>query len=608
MPADTIEILHGHLCCGDGGGASGFNAGHVRVGTVQARFRCVGGIDADPNAIRDFERFAGAPGTCADLFSRDQFLDYHAECAEPDAERCRACGNTGRPPQGWREMVPANVRAAFQDLRPHIVFMSAPCKGFSGLMPRKRSLSRRYQALNRLTERCVQLVVDAYADDPVPLIIFENVPLIQTRGRALLDDIGHVLGMGGYAYAETVHDCGEVGGLAQHRRRFLLVARHRATVRPLVYVPPKRRVRGVGEVIGELPMPSDVRGGPMHRLSRLTWKTALRLALIPAGKDWRALEGMDFGALRVVPRNHGGGPFGVVPWADPSGVIAGESRPSNGRYAVADPRADTSWHGKGKYGVTPWTEPTGTVIAAAMTGSGAFAVADVRHVTQHQYGVYRVVPWGEPAGTVTSKSEPGQGAFTVADVRADGVRHNNVFRVVDWREPGQAVTAGGHPSSGGQAVADVRVASKSIGGDYETSGHYGVRGWDEPSGAVTSAACHDNGAWSVADPRPPALDEKTDAVIISLDNTWHRPFTTLELAALQGYDAAELMGLPLVGTSHTDWREHIGNRVPTHAATAIAEVFGETLLRHRIGEGFRLDTRDVWVRRLLAAVDSEVVR
>ena len=59
---------------------------------------------------------------------------------------------------------------------------------------------------------------------------------------------------------------------------------------------------------------------------------------------------------------------------------------------------------------------------------------------------------------------------------------------------------------------------------------------------------------------------------------------------------------PLTGTSHTDWREHIGNRVPTHAATAIAEVFGEALLRHELGEGWRLDAREVWVRRLLAAV------
>ena len=68
--------------------------------------------------------------------------------------------------------------------------------------------------------------------------------------------------------------------------------------------------------------------------------------------------------------------------------------------------------------------------------------------------------------------------------------------------------------------------------------------WDEPSGAVSAAACHDNGRWSVADPRidgfthgvnleMPAANDKLVAMIRALDGTWHRPFTTLELAALQ---------------------------------------------------------------------------
>lgn len=599
-----ITLTHGHLFGGDGGGAVGFNQGQIRLADLglEARFRCLGSIDADPAACRDFERFVGVPATARDLFDRGQFLDFHAECAEPGADRCGACDNTGRPPAGWREAVADDVRVAFQDERPDIVFTSAPCTGFSGLLNSTRSKTLRYQALNRLTVRGIRLLLDAFESDPVPLILFENVPLIQTRGRALLDDIRHELEMAGYAVAETVHDCGEIGGLAQNRKRLLLVARHRESVRPFVYMPPKHRVRGVGEVIGELPMPGDPRGGAMHTLANITNKTALRLALIPAGKDWRALEGMDFGALRIVPREHGGGPLGVTPWSAPAATVTGESFPSNGAFSVADIRAGTSWGGAGKYEVTDWNDPARTVIAADGTGNGAYAVGDVRMASDFAYGVYRVLRWDEPAKAVSSCSEPGSGGYTVADVRADGVRHNNVFRVVRWDDPAQAVTAGAGPSSGGQAVADMRVSFKRPGGAYDSQGNLGVLGWRDPSGAVTSSACHDNGRWSVADPRDLDLNAKSGMVILSLDGTWHRPFTTLELATIQGYDPADLMEAPLVGASHTEWRRHVGNRVPPPAAKACAEVFGEALIRHRAGEGWRLDTREIWVRRLLAAV------
>ena len=68
---------------------------------------------------------------------------------------------------------------------------------------------------------------------------------------------------------------------------------------------------------------------------------------------------------------------------------------------------------------------------------------------------------------------------------------------------------------------------------YLTGGHYGVVGWSQHSGAVSAAAGYDNGGWSVADPRLPAGNDKLVAIIRALYGTWHRPFTTLELAALQ---------------------------------------------------------------------------
>lgn len=219
----TKEIKHFHFCCGIGGAAKGFNKANPRVGVLAARFRCLGGVDVDPSAIRDFDRLVGVPGTVMDLFTRDQYIAFHDK----------------QPPATWREMGPADIRRAAGNERPNIVFISSPCKGASGLLSEKMSQTAKYQALNELTLRCIWLMVEAWADDPVDLIVFENVPRLATRGRHLLDQINQVLQRYGYAVAETTHDCGELGGLAQSRKRFLLVARHIEKVPPFLYEPDK---------------------------------------------------------------------------------------------------------------------------------------------------------------------------------------------------------------------------------------------------------------------------------------------------------------------------------------------------------------------------------
>jgi site-specific DNA-cytosine methylase len=79
-------------------------------------------------------------------------------------------------------------------------------------------------------------------------------------------------------------------------------------------------------------------------------------------------------------------------------------------------------------------------------------------------------------------------------------------------------------------------------------------------------------------PRVPlARDQKTVAIIWSLDGTRHRRLTTLELAALQSLIEPEEFLLP-DGASDGVWREHIGNLIPSNATTAIAAVMGTTLL------------------------------
>ena len=541
------EIRHFHLFCGLGGGAKGFNDASPRVGSMTGRFRCIGGVDVDAAAIRDFERLTGTRGTVLDLFDRSQFADFHGT----------------EPPAGWREAGPLEIRAAAGGEYPHIVFLSAPCKGFSGLLNETRSKTARYQALNRLTLRGVWLMLEAFADDPPELIVFENVPRIANRGRNLLDQIGSLLRAYGYAVAETTHDCGEIGGLAQSRKRFLLVARHIEKVPPFLYEPEKKRLQAVGSVLGRMPLPGDPAGGPMHRVPNLQWKTWVRLAFVEAGSDWRSLNrlSVENGILRdylIIPE-YRSGYLGVNRWDEEIGTVAGRSTPSNGAFSVADPRASMA-----------------------------------------EYSQYGVLPWHGPAGAISSQSAPGGGKYSVADPRSGKVRHNNVFRVVDFDQAAGTVTGGHGPSSGGQAVADPRGAEDPA----SLHGKYKVEHWEDP--ARTVIAGNANGACAVADPRMPAANDKLLAVIRSIDGTWHRPFTTLELAALQSLIDPEEY-LELDGLSDSSWRERIGNAVPPAAAQAIAEVMGTTLLLAWSGQTFVLSSTPIWVRPVAIALSLQGV-
>ena len=667
------DINVGHLFCGLGGGAKGFNRGEARLGKLEARFNCLGGIDVDAAACRDFARLSGASATCLDMFTRKQYVAFHGH----------------EPPVDWREAVPDDIRRAFGNRHPHILFLSAPCKGFSGLLSERLSTSGRYQALNGLTLWGVWLALEAFKDDPVELIVFENVPRIATRGRRLLDQIVALLRAYGYAVAETKHDCGEIGNLAQSRKRFLLVARHAARVPNFLYEPVKRPLRGVGEVLDRLPLPLSGLGGPMHRMPSLQWKTWVRLAFVEAGSDWRSLNKLrvadgvlaDFGIAPDAIRH--GGFLGVRRWEDHSGAVTSRGYPNTGAFAVADPRVDG--HPKSvQLGVRPWQATAGVVTGKMFVGGGPNAVADPRIPgtrfnstyrivrfdetspavagpggpagglavadprTDNEFGGMRVVPWprnsgsvtgqrspgssamcvadprqvaradykqtkyrvtgfDEAAGTVISASSTGNGAFAVADPRTSygPNRHRNVLRVTPWDKHSGVATGNDHVTGGALCVADPRPEFARDGRkDYQTGGHYGVVAYDDASGAVTASGQHDNGRWAVADPRIddlPGGGDRLVCVIRALDDTWHRPFTTLELAALQGLvDPDET--LELDGLSASAWRERIGNAVPPPAAAAIAGVMGRTLLAAWSGETSAISSEPVWVRPVAIAL------
>jgi hypothetical protein len=233
----------------------------------------------------------------------------------------------------------------------------------------------------------------------------------------------------------------------------------------------------------------------------------------------------------------------------------------------------------------------------------------------HFNHVYRVVRFDEPAGAVTAGTGPSSGGQAVADPRS-GTSWNGKgkYAVTRFEDPAGTVIAASTTGNGAFAVGDPRIQLA------QGRGAYGVLPWDAPSGAVTGKASHDNGRFNVADPRGwskghpcrcprcqlervplPAHDARLVAVIRALDGTWHRPFTTLELAALQGLvDPDE--DLVLDGTSDSAWRERIGNAVPSPAAEAIASVMAQTLLLAMSGVTFALSSTPIWVRPVAVAL------
>jgi site-specific DNA-cytosine methylase len=529
-------------CCGAGGAAIGAQRAVFEFKGQVGFFRVVGGIDVDPEACLDFENLTGATAHCMDLFSRDDYIAFHGH----------------EPPEDWHEVTPVEIRRLVEHV-PDVIFVSAPCQGNSGLLPEGAAQTDKYQALNNLAYHIMWLMVEAFRDDPVPVFLFENVPRITTRSASLLNRIRMMLKSHGYEThpqkdKDGYHDCGVVGGLGQHRKRYMMASRHREKCNAIIYRPPRQKMKSIGDVLGTLYMPDDPVAGPMHRLPRLTWKTWVRLAFIRAGGDWRDLENCGPYRIEHVPRD---GVFSIADWDQASKAIIAHARPggSNGVAAVADPRLNPrETRHPNVYQVIEWNQ-SGPTITGSKFGSGAGAVADPRlnlGEGTHQ-NIYRVVPWGQSAPTVTGALGVNNGALAVADARLGCKPRNGSYKVQDWNRPSSTVTASGDVHAGSSAVADPRIPL-----DHER-----------------------------LDPVP---------IIIAVDGSWHRPLTDYENAALQSFPLTMPNGSPLLlaGNSSARWRKRIGNAVPPDSAQAWFETVGISLLASDKAEWF-LSAAGIWV-------------
>jgi site-specific DNA-cytosine methylase len=567
---------------GSAGGAIGFMGAEARLLGRVGRFECLGSIDNDPIACEDFERFTGTPAWCVDV----------------------------------RNITAREIIARYGAKAPHAVFGSPPCKGSSRLITQTKANTAKYVAMNELALVWTRAMLEAWADDPPALYMIENVNGLPQRAAGMLRELRAMLRKRGYVFHARSHDAGELGGLAQHRDRYLLVARHPKKCPSLLYQPPKRRVRGVGEELCKVPMPATIAAGAygaQHTLPKLTWRNWVRLALIPAGGDWRDLEGVLQGrARREVFRRHA-----VQAWDQPAPAVTGPG--GHSVESVADPRfamPTRNWGG-GNLNVTNWSEPGRTVVGKGDPASGGGAVSDPRFaMPTRDWGGddLGVSGWADPGATVKGESLPRNGRFSVADPRFSAPEsadwHENKLAVTAFDQPALTVIGKPQPSSGGLSVADLRVRT-----GYDAA--YGVLRMDQPSRTVTGNTAPGGGANAVADDRERmfgdgvrilTLDEAMELdldpgkappfipVIVAEDGTWHRPMTLLELALLQGYPLV-IRGAQLrfAGT-RTNVAEHIGNAVPPPAARAIAEQMLIALVEEAEGTMLLRGDGAVWVQ------------
>lgn len=599
MPSSTTKYFTDfHIFCGSGGGALGFQQAEHEYKGVVGKFKTLGGIDCDPDCVADFKKLTGVDASLMDLFDRQQYIDFWGH----------------EPPKEWKEVVPADILKASQGQHPDVIFLSPPCKGFSGLLPAKSASTPKYQALNRLVFRSMQLVMEAYKDNLPAAILIENVPRIRTRGAKLIQDVKELLGMYGYVFHDGIHDCGEIGGLGQTRTRFLLIARSPRKLMSFVYQPQRYALKSIGEVLNSVPLPGDIKNaGTMHRIPKLQWKTWVRLALIPAGKDWRALNEKDTYTNL----------FQIVPWEKNSSAITGALLPSNGAVSVADPRLENVSGYGNKYRITEQEAPAPTITGSRI-GSGAVLFADAKLNYMPRGGAFRVVRWEESAPTVTGSTGAGRsnGISAISDPRVNAVTAGshilsshkgsiadprvpkngyadrpNHMKVADWEHPMDTVTGTASVSSSNAtaAVADPRLECSPRSGCME------VQDWNEPSKTVFASMDIHAGSAAVADPRIPTETESGVWLIIAEDGSWHRPITTYEMAMLQGLPSTFSDGSPLVlsGGSEKKWREHIGNMVPPPAACAIATSMLATMMPNLLFSKWHwdVDGNDIWVRK-----------
>lgn len=537
---------------------------------------------------------------------------------DSDADACAGAryllGDAGRVIQAdLSALEPADLAKLVPEC-PDVVIMSPPCQGNSGCLPAKVAATPKYLALNSLGGRALFLLLtcaeECWGRLPA-FVLVENVPRITTRSAELVAEMKAVLHASGFLTSEGYHDCGEIGGLAQRRKRWLLAGRNPARVPARLQLPPTRPHLTIWDVLRQLPAPvfGSGEGGPMHEVPATSDLNKLRLAAIPAGCDWRKLPAqirlmgdtvdarMDTGWGSVTdPRTskiHRAGPYGVEDARAPSGAVIASADVTCGSFAWTDPRLpERAGRLNGGYGVEDHTEPSHAVVSTNKPDVTWASLAEPRvkpaRPSKHN-GHLGVQDAHEPARTVIGALRSGNGWGSVGDVRVTCDPREGSYGVADAQRPlptsviGQPIT-----QNGPWSWPDPRVA--------DAPGHF------TPTHRLTLGVDGVPELWPIGDARPLDLAStapRNDLVILAPDGTVHRPMSDFELALLQGFPLrvrGEWLCLP---GSREVRRRGIGNAIPPLTARAIAEACLEAMNDHNPLSTLLTHTyRKVWVQPL----------
>lgn len=438
-----------------------------------------------------------------------QMAGFDVRGVDNDPQACKAARYLTGAPVAQMDLVAATPAelAEFSPC-PTVVVLSAPCQGNSKCLPKKMSLTAKYQDLNRLAEIVIELVANTargpWGKKPA-VIFFENVSGIKARSNDVLDNVRDTLRALGYVFNEQYHDCGEIGGLAQHRERYLLMARDPEQCPAWVLHPPKQRVLGIAEVLGSLPtpIPGSGAGGPMHDLPRVSDLNALRLALIRAGKDWRDLPAsVKIGANAA---KHGGH-YGVMDDQRPAATVLATARMDTGKASTRDRRVQDdprvnpqieplpNRHA-GYMGVQDDAHPAHAVIGSMKGANAHGSLRDERVNPQVKdagrfHGAYGVTPQDEAAATVTASADPKIARHALQDGRVNvryeeyGGTHNGVLGVQDAHEPARTVISAQTIRSAWGATDEGRVNVQRQLGEQAHKGALGVQAAHQPARTV----------------------------------------------------------------------------------------------------------------------------
>lgn len=484
-------------------GSAGKTLGVLRArgaefGGARSRFVSCGAIDIDPEACADFELLTGAKATAGDLgeMGPEDLAQISSEC-------------------------------------PDLFIMSPPCKGWSSCLPEATASTAKYRALNDLALHTINLMLEAWSPELPAVLLMENVPRMLSRGKRVLEHAKSLLRAKGYEVDLREHDCGVLGGLAQSRKRVLLVARLPSRCPTPLLMPQPRPLRSMASVLWQLPVPTpgSTEGGPMHRLPRLAPLNWLRLAAIRAGNDWRDLPAEI--RLPSDSRRHAG-KYGVQDPSDHAHTVLGETRTGKGWADVADPRvsdrrrggygvqapADPSFVIRGRHGV--WEAP-GSIAeprlsTRAARQNGGFGVndpamaahsvlaegsvrntfastADPRLGCAPRNGAMGVCDPARASGVVLASADIHAAAAAVADPRSDCRRREGALGVCSSGDPlYTAIIANTEVHNGPWQIADARVLE-------QRRGNYGVQDSSRPAQTVRGRHCVRTAPASVADGR-----------------------------------------------------------------------------------------------------------